>query len=84
MGLQTLKCFIDGDVAKHQQTEKETSFRPWQAMASAHHATLFFPSFFFSSNCHDTAEHTVSKGGTFNRILILTDALDAHYTAEYS
>lgn len=30
MGLQTLKCFIYRDVAKHQQTEKETSIRPWQ------------------------------------------------------
>lgn len=27
---------------------------------------------------------TVSEGGTFNRILILADALDAHYTVEYS
>lgn len=42
MGLQTLKGFIYGDIAKHQQTEKETSHRPWQAMASAKQATLFF------------------------------------------
>lgn len=51
MGLQTLKCFIYGDIAKHQQTEKEMSLRPCQAMARAHHATLFFLSFFSSSNC---------------------------------
>lgn len=57
MGIQTLKCFIYGDVAKHQQTEKETNLRPWQAVTSAHHATLFCLSFFFSSNCHDTARH---------------------------
>lgn len=42
MGLQTLKGFIYGDIAKHQQTEKETSHHPWQAMASAQQATLFF------------------------------------------
>lgn len=47
---------------------------------------LYFASHSFS---HATAmtlpdTWTVSKGGTFNRILILTDALDADYTAEYS
>jgi len=40
VGLQTLKCFIYGDITKNQQTEKETSHRPQQTVASAQQATF--------------------------------------------
>lgn len=58
MGLQTLKCFIYGDVAKHHQTGKETSLRSWQTIISACHAILFL-----SSNCHDISRYTDSVLG---------------------